>query len=112
MQDTEFYNALASYLAVKDARLELAPGLEVIVKQMSLRDRLAWRAGILDEKGAVRDNWELELLALTVRKLDGSRVWSDAGAVDGSEEAIRPILEKALQVNGLAQGQVKSDEGN
>lgn len=108
----EFRDALAAYLATQDADLELAPGLTVKVRQMSLKERLSWRARILDDKGELKPSWELELLAACVLAPDGSPAWASADAIDGSELAIRPILELALQVNGLAQGQAKDDEGN
>lgn len=112
MTENAFHSALSAYLATKDARLELAPGLEVTVRQMSLRERLAWRSRVISEGGELKASWELELLALTVYAPDGSAVWASAEDIDGSEEAIRPILAKSLEVNGLAQGQTRDDEGN
>ena len=112
MQENDFYSALSSYLATKNARVELAPGLEVTIRQMTLRERLTWRSRVIGEDDNLKPSWELELLALTVYKPDGSRVWASADDIDGSEEAIRPILTKCLEVNGLAQGQTRDDEGN
>lgn len=104
-------NELRALLAPKKAVMELAPGVQVLIKELSLKERIKWRSEVVDGDN-VKENWISTLLQATVLDLDGVAIWNDPEEVDGSEAIIAKLIELVQQVNGLSKESVEVAEGN
>ena len=86
--------------------------LRVQVKDLTVREREAWRAASAAEDGALKSDWLLQLLALAVHDEAGQRVWHTAGEVDGPDSVISELAQQVLRINGLAGDSQKDAQGN
>lgn len=93
--------SLKDLLKPKQLVHEVAEGVSILVKELSLKERIEWRKASIDESGEIKDGWVQDLLFRAVLDLDGQPVWESADEVDGAEELIRKILDVVQDVNGL-----------
>jgi hypothetical protein len=104
---------LKALLMPKKHLHEIADGVHVQIKELSLKERIEWRKAAIAEDGdSLKDDWIQALLHLAVLDEDGSKVWESADEVDGSEEIIKKILELVQDVNGLKSESVDEAEKN
>ena len=104
-------NELKALLQPKQAVMELAPGIEVLIKELSLKERIKWRAEALDGD-SLKPDWVQSLLLATVLDLDGNPIWDSLDEVDGSEAVLTKLVQMVQEVNGLAKESVEVAEGN
>jgi hypothetical protein len=102
---------LKALLAPKQQVMELAPGVEVRIKELSLKERIKWRASVLDGE-TLKPEWVQSLLQAAVMDLDGEPIWAAVDEVDGSEAILTQLLKMVQAVNGLNTEAVDSAEGN
>lgn len=104
---------LKELLKPKKVVHEIAEGIKIQVKELSLKERVEWRKASLNEAGdELGDNWVQVLLHLAVLDEDGEAVWESADEVDGSEDVIRKMLDVVQEVNGLKSSSVDEAEKN
>ena len=104
--------SLKALLAPRSSSYELAEGLSVQIRELSLKERILWRAESVKEDGSLKDDWVSHLLYLSVRDMDGDRIWESAAEVDGSESVLGRLLEAVQRINGLAADSNKEAQGN
>jgi len=102
--------SLKALLAPKSSVFELGQGVSVQIRELSLRERIAWRSESIGPDGKLGDDWVQNLLFRAVRDDDGNPVWERPEDVDGSESVLGKLLEAVQGVNGL--GADKAQEGN
>lgn len=105
-------DSLKALLAPRSSVYPLAEGVAVQIRELSLRERIEWRAACVKEDGGLSDNWVAHLLFLAVRDDAGERVWESVEDVDGSESMLGKLLEAVQGINGLAAGSNKEAQGN
>lgn len=105
-------DSLKALLEPKSRHIELAPGVAVIIKELSLRERISWRSSSLNNEGGLNEDWVAQLLFRSVRDVNGEPLWNTAEDVDGSESVLATILEHCQSVNGLTVNAGKEAEGN
>lgn len=106
-------NELLAILKPSKADMELAPGIQIRVKELSLKERIQWREVAMEaDQKTLKSDWIQQLLASTVFDLEDQPIWASATEVDGSEAIISKILKFVQQVNGLASDSVDEAEKN
>lgn len=105
-------DSLKAILAPKVEPFELGQGAKVRIKELSLKERISWRAVSVLEDGKLSDDWIAQLLFRAVLDEQGSPVWASADEVDGSESALGRLLEACQKINGLAADSSKEAQGN
>lgn len=105
-------DALKALLAPKQAQHELAPGVVLRIKELSLRERISWRASSVKEDGSLAEDWIAQLLVRAVLDEQGNQLWESAADVDGSESVLGKLLELCQAINGLAADSNKVAGGN
>lgn len=104
---------LLAILKPNKADMELAPGIQIRVKELSLKERIQWRSTALEsDNKTLKADWIQSLLAATVFDLEDQPIWASPDEVDGSEAIISKILKFVQEVNGLAADSVDTAEGN
>jgi hypothetical protein len=105
-------DSLKAILAPKVEPFELGPGAAVKIKELSLKERIAWRAASVLEDGKLSDDWIAQLLFRAVQDEAGDPLWASAEEVDGSESVLGRLLEACQKANGLAADSSKEAQGN
>lgn len=106
-------NELMAILKPNKADMELAPGIQIRVKELSLKERIKWREVALEsDSKTLKADWIQQLLAATVFDLEDQPIWASPDEVDGSEAIISKILKYVQDVNGLSADSVDKQEGN
>lgn len=104
-------NELRALLSPKKTVMDLAPGIQVLIKELSLKERIKWRSEVV-EGDSIKADWISSLLQASVMDLDGEPIWASSEEVDGSEAIITKLVEMVQQVNGLSKESVEVAEGN
>ena len=104
--------SVRAILQPKARDFELAEGVSVKVKELSLRERIEWRAASVKEDGSLSDDWVPQLLFRAVQDIDGFPLWESVESVDGAEGILGKLLEAVQETNGLAAGSSKEAQGN
>jgi len=97
---------LKALLAPKTSVVELGEDVKVVIKELSLRERIKWRADSLDDKGELKSEWMANLLHIAVLHESGAPVWDKPEDVDGSEVVLADLLKKVQEVNKMGGGDV------
>lgn len=106
-------NELLAILKPNQADFELAAGVLIRIKELSLKERIQWRQVAIESDGKnLKADWIQSLLAVTVFDLEDKPIWDSADEVDGSEAIISKILKLVQDVNGLNAESVDKAEGN
>ena len=106
-------NELMAILKPNQADLELAAGILVRIKELSLKERIKWRESALESDGkTLKSDWIQSLLVLTVFDLEDKPIWDSVDQVDGSEAIISKLLKMVQDVNGLSSDSVDEAEKN
>lgn len=93
--------------------VQAAGGAVVVqVKDLTVREREAWRTASAGEDGQLKPDWLLQLLSLAVHDGDGAKLWPTAADVDGPDAIISELAQAVLRQNGLAADSQKEAQGN
>jgi hypothetical protein len=91
----------------------VAGGAVVVqLKDLTVRERDAWRQACAQDDGSLRPDWLLHLLHLAVHDGEGQRLWATPGEVDGPDAIISALATEVLKANGLAADSQKEAAGN
>jgi len=105
-------DSVRAILQPKSKDFDLAEGVSVKIKELSLRERIEWRAASVKEDGSLSDDWVPQLLFRAVQDVDGFPLWDSVEDVDGAESILGKLLEAVQEANGLAAGSSKEAQGN
>lgn len=103
---------LKALLAPKTSVVELGEDVKVVIKELSLRERIKWRAESVDEKGDLKPDWVAHLLQVAVLHESGAPVWDKPEDVDGSETVLTELLLKVQETNRLTAAAIEDARGN
>jgi len=82
------------------------------IKDLTVRERDAWRTACTKDDGSLRPDWLLHLLHIAVLDESGQPVWDSIDAVDGPDAIVSEMASHVLRINGLAQDSQKDAQGN
>jgi len=103
---------LKALLAPKTSVVELGEDVKVVIKELSLRERIKWRVDCIDAEGNLKPEWMQHLLYVGVLNESGAPVWATPEEVDGSEAVLADLLKKVQEVNKMAGDAVEEAAGN
>jgi hypothetical protein len=103
---------LKALLAPKTSVVELGEDVKVVIKELSLRERINWRVECINENGDLKPDWMAHLLHVAVLQESGAKVWDKPEEVDGSEAVLADLLKKVQEVNKMTSDAVEEASGN
>jgi len=94
-------------LKAKAVPLELPGGVQVRIREMSVRERLQWRRECMQGE-ELSDDWALWVVQhCTLLPDSDEQLWASVAEVDGTEAVLSVLIREVLQVNGLREGAVR-----
>lgn len=103
---------LKALLAPRQEVVELGDDVKLVIKELSLKERIKWRMDCIKEDGELKPEWMQHLLHVGVLHESGAPVWASPEEVDGSEAVLADLLQRVQKVNKLDGSGVEEAAGN